>query len=102
MRRCSRRSRWDRCRELTAQRPIATCGEFAETSIRAWDLWSSELPLLEERVAELPNALARAAAVQEFLVAKLDPSRCDVLAARVASAILEAGGRVSVSALADD
>lgn len=78
----------------------APADAFAEKNVAAVDLWGSAVASLEDCVASAPDAGTRGALVQRFLVQRLVCTGWDPLAARIAHAIVDAGGGVSVRAIA--
>jgi AraC-like DNA-binding protein len=75
---------------------------FAETNVAVDDLWGPSARHLEDRVASTNDATTRGRLVQRFLVERRAASGWDPLAVRLARTIVDAGGDVSMRALAAD
>lgn len=74
---------------------------FAETNVAVADLWGSAARGLEDQVASASDALTRGRLVQRFLGERRAPA-ADPLAVRMARAIVDTGGGLSVRELAAD
>lgn len=74
--------------------------ELAETNVDAAAIWGGAVTTLEDRVASTRETASRGELVQRFLLERRAASGWDPTAARIASAIVEAGGDVSIRALA--